>query len=149
MSDGKLLAWAVCANISDHLRGGIDKERFYQGTRAFAPGTKVYLGEPYRGMGGEKLHVVGLKRRPRVFGNCVIHVALLDNLRLASLYSERLVDKLTRKDANLFDDKAEAEELLNYIKGARAYDLPDKLKPETREGPWGPYEKEIYRGRKA
>ena len=126
-SNAELLGFVVGGNISDHLRGGRDADKFYQGTRMFSPGTKVYLGEAYWGMGGEKIHVVGLRRISKNFVNCAIHIGTIDHLRTMSVYSSSLWSKLEKMNAELFRNKADAAAyLLSCSESLKEY-RPDKL----------------------
>ena len=144
-SKAELLGWVVCANISDHLRGGTDPTRFYQGTKLFSPGTKVYLGHAYWGMGGERLHVIGLRRISKVFVNCAVEIGTLQNMRILSVYSASLWAKLEKLGAERFEAKSDAEDYLARFSAALAYDRPKKLAPVQKAGPWGPYEIDPYR----
>ncbi len=144
---GELLGWAVCANISDVLRGGVDPQKFYQGTRMFSPGTRVYLGRVYWGMGGESLHVVGLRRISRDFVNCVIAITIVENIRICSVYSPKLWNVMARLEAETFSCKQKAASFCSTMIDERDSSLIEKLKPETRSGPWGEYTVERYRNK--
>jgi hypothetical protein len=111
---GKLLAFALCANVADHLHGGVDKDKFYQGTRMFAPGKRVYVGQPYWGT-CINIHVIGMRRISKDFVNCVVNIGHLNNLRLATIYSPTLHNRLLHLKAELFADRASAEDLLNSL----------------------------------
>ena len=143
-SKAELLGWVVCANISDHLRGGTDPERFYQGTRMFSPGTKVYVGQAYWGM-GQNIHAIGLRRVSRDFVNCAIDIGALENLRVTSVYSKSLWAKLEKLKAEVFDSKPDAERYLSSCANALKREGPQKLAPVEKMGPWGPYEISRYR----
>ncbi len=140
-----LLGWAVVANISDHLRGGTEPDKYYQGTRSFSPGTRVYLGEAYWGMGGQNIHVVGLRRVSRQFINCAVHIGTIEALRVTSLYSPKLLRMLHKLRGQVFEDEAGAEAYLQRVSRAWQEDRPPKLKPFKRSGPWGPFSAEAYR----
>jgi hypothetical protein len=142
---GMLLGWALCANISDHLRGGVEPEKFYQGTRMFSPKTRVYLGHCYWGPGGEAIHVVGLRRVSRDWVNCVIPNEVLDNLRIASIYSSTLWARLERLEALQFRDKLTAEAELTLIQKAHNFSLAEKLRQEPYQDPWDKGERSTYR----
>lgn len=145
MKDQPFLGFAVVANISDHLRGGLDRERFYQGTPTFSPGTKVYLGEAYWGMGGQNIHVIGLRRVSRRFVNCAVTTGILENLRVASVYKPKIWTMLDKLYGMRFADRDMAEDYLARISQARDMMRPEKLKPQRRKGPWGQYGVDLYR----
>lgn len=132
-----LLGFAICANISDHLRGGQDPDKYYQGTIKFSPGTKVYLGEGYWGMGCENTHVIGLRRVSRKFVNCAVEIGVLCNIRVAAVYSPKIWAALSRLHGLTFEDKDAAETYVQKVMFALKLNRPDKLKPELRSGPWG------------
>ena len=144
-SDPKLLGFAVVGNISDHLRGGRTEGKFYQGTPKFSPGTKVYLGDAYWGMGGQNIHVIGLRRVSRRFVNVAIHSGILDNLRVTAIYAPKIWTMLDRLYGQRFDHKEEADAYCARVMRAALAERPEKLQPETREGPWGAYEADPYR----
>lgn len=144
-ASAEVLGWVVCGNISDHLRGGTDPDRFYQGTRMFSPGTKVYLGPAYWGMGGRCVHAVGLRRISRDFVNCVIDTGVLENLRPGSVYSASRWATLTKLGAMTFETRSEAEQEVERYSDALKREGPDKLLPVERSGPWGPYLVDAYR----
>ena len=144
-TDAELLGWAVCANISDHIRGGTDPDRFYQGTKMFSPGTKVYLGSAYWGMGGERIHVLGLRRISRDFVNCVVHIGTLQNIRVSPIYSASTFKKLERLQAELYGSRQEAEKYQKICSDVSIHERPKKLATETRHGPWGSWEADVYR----
>ena len=145
--DAKLLGWSVCGNISDHIRGGTDPDKFYQGTKMFSPGTKVYLGSAYWGMGGQKIHVIGLRRTSRDFVNCVIHIGVLENLRTSSVYSTSRWETLERLNARLFETEQNAAEYLSKCSEALTHERPEKLVTKTRSRlwPWRSGKKHAYR----
>lgn len=107
-----LLGWCVIGNISDHLHGGPDPDGFYQGTKMFAPATKVFLGDAYWGNSGDRLHVVGLHRGSKKFVDCVVGIEVLMNLRLQSVYSKRVWMELCGLNVGCFAVKEEAESYL-------------------------------------
>ena len=143
-SSAELLGWVVCANISDHLRGGVASDKFYQGTRMFSPGTKVYLGAGYWGM-GQAVHVVGLRRISRDFVNCVIDIGAIESLRTASIYSCSLWATLEKLDAEQFRSKLDAECCLSKCAEALQRKRSAKLSSVEDWGPWGFYEVKKYR----
>jgi hypothetical protein len=126
--ESSLLGWVVCANISGYLHGGVNPEKFYQGTRMFSPRTKVYIGHVYWGMGGEKLHTIGLRRISRNFVNCAIAIEYLENLRVKPIYSQKLWSKLTSLEASLFEEHDKALECLENLQATRNLKLPPKLR---------------------
>lgn len=139
------LGWVVCANISDHLRGGGVKGRFYQGTRKFAKGTKVYLGAPFRGMGCMDIRVAGLHRTTRSWTSCVIQTAVLINIRLDGVYSQHKWDTLDINGAHSFEDRAQALEFMEEMTQVALFEQPEKLKLTVKSGPWGTVAAEPYR----
>lgn len=120
MTEGRApFCHAIVANISDHLRGGRDPGRFYQGTASFAPSTRVYVGHIYHGEGGEHLHVIGLRRVSRRFVNRAVHVEMLDNLRIAAIYAPKVFKTLERFNGLIFDDSEDARPTLERLLNAR------------------------------
>lgn len=138
--DAKRLGWDICATISDHLRSGLKKGRFYQGTRKFSAGTKVYLGEPFRGMGGMDLRVAGLHRISRSWTTSFIPDSVLANIRPYGVYSPRTWENIADNFATPFEDKEDALHFMEYIIGAAHRAWPEKLQPVTGDGPWGSYQ---------
>ena len=131
-SEGSLRAWAVCANVSDHLRGGQAADRFYQGTPVFAPGTKVYVGRLYRGVGATG-RVIGKGRGVPGFVGAVLRLGVLANVRLAPLYAPALYTKLRRRDAQLFAANAEGRAAAQALASEVAA-LADAWRPEKLGG---------------
>ncbi|WP_299023926.1 HD domain-containing protein [uncultured Sulfitobacter sp.] len=142
--DAKRLGWVICANISDHLRSGREKGRFYQGTRKFSGGTKVYLGEPFWGMGGMNLRVAGLHRISRSWTHSVISSGVLVNLRPYAVYSVRKWETLGDNFAVTFDTKDDALEFMERVHQAVRDEWPTKIKPVVAEGPWGYFQTDPY-----
>lgn len=138
-SDAALFGWVVCGNITDHLRGGSNPDKFYQGTKMFSPGTKVYLGDAYWGMGGQNIHAVGLRRISREFVNCVIDIGAIENLRITSVYSASLWRKLEKLNAELFKNKEDADDYFLRCSHALKNESPAKLASVERWRPWGSY----------
>ena len=143
--DAKRLGWVICANISDHLRSGREKGRFYQGTPKFSAGTKVYLGEPFRGMGSMNLRVAGLHRMERCWISCIIATNILAKIRPYGVYSGRKWQTLRDNGVNCFDDKATALLFMEEIISAAEHERPEKLKTSEIQGPWGKKSIEAYR----
>lgn len=144
-ADAKPLGWCVCANISDHLRGGPDPDKFYQGTRTFSPGTKVYLGEAYWGMGAQDMHVIGLRRVSRKWVNCVIRTDVLEHLRVTAVDSQTSWERLERLGAKHFADPKDAQEYCDVCTNIVGLEQAEKLKPDIKTGPWGTYNVDRYR----
>ena len=142
--DAKHLGWVVCANISDHLRSGREKGRFYQGTRKFSAGTKVYLGEPFRGMGGMNLRVAGLHRMSRSWTTSIISSGVLTNIRPYGVYSPRKWETITDNFATPFDDKEDALHFLEYIISAARNEWPEKIQAAKVDRPWGSVRTDLY-----
>ena len=143
--DAKRLGWVICANISDHLRSGREKGRFYQGTPKFSAGTKVYLGEPFRGMGSMNLRAAGLHRMERCWISCTIATNVLIKIRPYGVYSARKWQTLQDNGVNCFEDKAEALLFMEEIISAAERERPEKLKATHFQGPWGAKSLETYR----
>ena len=143
--DAKLLGWIVVANVSDHIRGGQEPGKFYQGTKRFSPGTRVYLGDAYWGMGGEHVQICGLRRVSRKFVSCTVHVCTLVNLRTHAVYSPSLIRKVTKHHGLVHPDQDTAQAILSrYMRAWRSYG-PDKLRLVKKNGPWGIGEFAKYR----
>ena len=81
----------------------------------FAAGKRVYLGQPYLGA-GYTIHVIGMRRISKDFVNCVIRSSYLTNLRIATIYSQGLLDRLQKLEATLYDSRASAELAMSTIK---------------------------------
>ncbi|WP_298857624.1 hypothetical protein [uncultured Sulfitobacter sp.] len=143
--EAKRLGWVVCANISDHLRSGREKGRFYQGTRKFSAGTKVYLGVPFWGMGGINLRVAGLHRMSRSWTTSIISSSVLVNIRPYGIYSPRKWETITDNYATPFDAKEDALHFMEYIIDASYRERPEKIQPVTVERPWGYFQTAPYR----
>jgi len=97
------------------------------------------------GSGGERIHVVGLRRISRDFVNCTVECGVLANIRTSSIYSPKTWRMLEYRKALQFESKSQAEELQMYVSSANAAWRADKLKPKSETGPCGDYSIDMYR----
>ncbi|MCL2467368.1 MAG: hypothetical protein FWF02_15265 [Micrococcales bacterium] len=88
--------WVVVANVVAERAYGHQALDTWQGTRLFAPQTKVYVVSGYGGMGWERVDVVARPRRSSRFVTAVVAVRDLTDWRVKLVYQPaaiRLINK--------------------------------------------------------
>ena len=101
----------------------------------FSPGTKVYIGAGYWGMGGRNIHVVGLRRISRDLVNSGVHIGAIGHFRVKSIYSEKRWSNLKHLEAELFSNREDANAYLEWILSANKRERPAKLNTNSASDP--------------
>jgi hypothetical protein len=84
--------WTAVANIIRERHYGPGGEEIRFGTKHFAPGAKVYIIDWYGGM-CQRIIVVGLHRKSRLYITLTIDVRLVENLRSKVCYDPTVIAK--------------------------------------------------------
>lgn len=70
----------------------------YHGTKAFTPGTKVYLDGKYWSAEWDKISVIGRNRFGRIVLDCV-EVNLIENVRVQRIFKPCILERISYLDA--------------------------------------------------
>ena len=85
--------WAVVANILRGPRGGPERDKTYYGTKVFAPGAKVFVGD-LDGGALSNVGVVGLNRVSKRLSASMVGIRVIENLRSKVIYDGKVLQKL-------------------------------------------------------
>ncbi len=111
--------------MSDQPRHGREPGRVYTGTKVFAPGAKLHLGEIYGGM-NERGHFIGKGRNGARWVNSAIGLDLLVNIRPQLIYSPRELRDLKRLEAYLTEDRDAASKRADQLRGTVEWLLEER-----------------------
>ncbi|MEP0189083.1 MAG: hypothetical protein ABJP70_04620 [Erythrobacter sp.] len=120
-SESELVAFAVVANLIDVERVPDGDGVVHRGTKAFSPGTKVYMGQWFWGAPEAGGYAIGRNRVSGRLTKAVVPGFLLNNFRTKSIYSTTLHATLDEREAELFENKDAAQDYAKSLGGLSKY----------------------------
>jgi hypothetical protein len=106
--------WCLTGNVIGKHYYGVGKE-IKEGTKHFAPQTKVYCLPMIWGDGYENIRVIGKHRKSRKYVCLVMPSRLITNWRLDKVYSPFLLDKM-RVQSGWTNEEKDKETILEMMK---------------------------------
>ena len=111
--------WCPIATVSVHRSGVADESDGHQGTKHFAPGTKVYLRHilGYHNARDDQpvVEVVGRHRRTHRYARLALRNAWVEYWEVDLVYSPTVIRLLWPKWDGTADSKATAEEYVRTL----------------------------------
>lgn len=116
--------WCLVGNIvKEHPYG--EEHEIRQGTKHFAPGTKVYCAKSMWGDGYENIGVLGAHRQSHKYIEIIMESKDIENFRLQKVFKPVVLEIMKQMHYHWWDNSDEdRDEILEYVKDLSPENYP-------------------------